>query len=578
MKQVYPRVTPIILLFCAAPSFSAPSLHQAIGQGNLTKVKQIIEASTRKKSFFKKKIDLDEKDKNGHAPLIRAVALGYHDLARALILKGANLEITDFYGNTPLLRAVNNGDSEMVELLIRSGANLNAQDLGGSSVIQRAIFKKNQQIFEKLMELVDSNHKDRDQNSLLHLAAASGTAKAVHQLLARGLNPEAVNRVERTPFMVAVLNKNLETALALYQFGVSLYARDLWGYSAGEIAQASKFPELLDELIRHWNTASWLEHQIFFFLEYNPDTSNPGWEILKNQVPSLIRSTERLDTLWRLKQAKENLILSQGTLEELNSRIPELRRKELESLADSLELEQEVKEATKKTDVSKQEEKDISALTYCPICLEELKDSLHSGAGPADCDCRHHLECGKAIAKNALKNAGLEISRCGLGCRGKITLGFLARAGLSESEISEFSNRQLALRLASCPDWKFCSTADCINGKILAKKESSRFYCCLCEKRQCLKCTENHPGECEIYKLSVHEIQNLLRAGEGPKGRFRPCYHCGVITEKTGGCNHMTCMNPACRQDWDWNRGLYAGSPTFQAERMNYRPQQEPHL
>jgi hypothetical protein len=30
----------------------------------------------------------------------------------------------------------------------------------------------------------------------------------------------------------------------------------------------------------------------------------------------------------------------------------------------------------------------------------------------------------------------------------------------------------------------------------------------------------------------------------------RPCPGCGILTEKNGGCNHMTC--PQCKQEWCW--------------------------
>ncbi|MEO5968313.1 MAG: ankyrin repeat domain-containing protein [Bdellovibrionia bacterium] len=571
------KIAPIVFLFCAGSGFASSPLHRAIDKGNPAKAIKIVEDSVGKKSFFKKEFDLNEKDKNGHAPLIRAASLGYHDLALLLIQKGAELETTDFYGNTSLLRAINNSDPEMVALLIQSGAKLDAEDLGGRSVIQHAIASKNQVIFRKVTDLADPDYRDRDQNSLLHFAAASGNAEIIHQLLERGLDLESVNRLKRTPLMVAVLNKNLETALTLYQAGASLYPRDLSGNSVGELAHSAKFSKLLNELIRHWDSGPLPEQEIFFFLEYNPDILNPGWTLLASQVPAVIQDIKKSETAWRLKQMKKKLLINSAALGELTSRIQELRHRELEDLADRFDVERDLEKDLKKAAVTSHTEI-LESPSACSICLMDFKDCLGPGFGPADCDCQFHPECGSAIANNAMGNAGIEIPLCPLGCGGRITLDFLRRAGLSESEISAFSDRQLTLRLAFSPEWKFCPTSDCINGKILSKKESSHFYCCLCEKPQCLKCAENHPGDCAIYNLSRQEMQSLLQSGARPAGRFRPCYYCGVITEKAGGCNHMTCLNPACRKDWDWNNGLYRGTPTHSAGRMNYQPLQEPHL
>lgn len=70
------------------------------------------------------RLDINEVDDDGRAPLHRAIDLGDEDLARRLVDAGADVNLCDRWGNTPLWRAVYHapGTGAIVEVLLEHGA------------------------------------------------------------------------------------------------------------------------------------------------------------------------------------------------------------------------------------------------------------------------------------------------------------------------------------------------------------------------------------------------------------------------------------------------------------------------
>lgn len=70
------------------------------------------------------RLDINEVDDDGRAPLHRAIDLGDEDLARRLVEAGADVDLCDRWGNTPLWRAVYHAPdtAAIVEVLLEHGA------------------------------------------------------------------------------------------------------------------------------------------------------------------------------------------------------------------------------------------------------------------------------------------------------------------------------------------------------------------------------------------------------------------------------------------------------------------------
>jgi len=69
--------------------------------------------------------------------------------------------------------------------------------------------------------------------------------------------------------------------------------------------------------------------------------------------------------------------------------------------------------------------------------------------------------------------------------------------------------------------------------------------CHRCGVEFCFHHSTAHAGRsCEAYRQQMDKDEHYARQ------TGRPCPGCGILTEKNGGCNHMTC--PQCKQEWCW--------------------------
>ena len=95
----------------------------------------------------------------------------------------------------------------------------------------------------------------------------------------------------------------------------------------------------------------------------------------------------------------------------------------------------------------------------------------------------------------------------------------------------------------------FCPNDNCGRAIIvLSSDRKTDNIKCVCNQRFCFKCLNAYhsPASCQ-------DIKDWETVGD--KDTFflnsvKPCYHCGLLCERTHGCNHMTC--PKCRGEWCW--------------------------
>lgn len=78
----------------------------------------------------------------GAAPILIAASRGKHDIARALLARGAdsNARYAAYYDATALMLAVNNRDAAMLQLLLDAGAAVNLVDSNGDPALNWACF------------------------------------------------------------------------------------------------------------------------------------------------------------------------------------------------------------------------------------------------------------------------------------------------------------------------------------------------------------------------------------------------------------------------------------------------------
>src|SRR5207244_7643968 len=81
------------------------------------------------RALMAKGANVNVTDQTAQTPLMLAAAGGHLDVARALIEGGARLEVKDKSGMTALLAAASAGRTDVLRLLVASGASVEARDL-----------------------------------------------------------------------------------------------------------------------------------------------------------------------------------------------------------------------------------------------------------------------------------------------------------------------------------------------------------------------------------------------------------------------------------------------------------------
>ena len=88
------------------------------------------------------------------------------------------------------------------------------------------------------------------------------------------------------------------------------------------------------------------------------------------------------------------------------------------------------------------------------------------------------------------------------------------------------------------------------------KKEEHNQYskCNICGKEFCFKCLRNRDEhakmKCEEYLKEMKKKDDEMFFKVYGENNIKKCPHCGLYTNRTEGCNHMTCAN--CKKEWCW--------------------------
>lgn len=103
----------------------------------------------------------------------------------------------------------------------------------------------------------------------------------------------------------------------------------------------------------------------------------------------------------------------------------------------------------------------------------------------------------------------------------------------------------------------FCPNPSCGNAvKFHGVGRPTEVVECTCGAKFCFQCgREQHsPVTCKMldqWKLRNEDDQESVRLIQATS---KPCHHCGMPTERTQGCNHMTCRKEqgGCGGEWCW--------------------------
>jgi ankyrin repeat protein len=175
------------------------------------------------------------------------------DCVSAWLKLGADPDYPGLYGKTPLMSACDRGKLRSARKLIEWGANVNARDKEKNTVLMHACSEVvNPKVVELLLSRIDGiNRKNAYGQTALMLAASSGNAEVVRQLVQHGADVNVVSDQQETPLTFAVVWGHRDVIEVLLQANVDVNWTDEHGWTPLKYALHEKRWEIANLLHDH---------------------------------------------------------------------------------------------------------------------------------------------------------------------------------------------------------------------------------------------------------------------------------------------------------------------------------------
>lgn len=176
-------------------------------------------------------------------PLIKAIAEGRLDDAKALLAKGADVNAANADGTTALMQAAEGSgyipnNAPAVAMVLEKNPKIEAQDNHGRTALYRASAEGKEDAMRLLLaRKADPNHKATDGSTPLLAATTYGRLPAVKLLLTSGAGVDMADAQANTPLMIAAegtayLAQNAPLVEALLAGNPKIEAQDARGRTA----------------------------------------------------------------------------------------------------------------------------------------------------------------------------------------------------------------------------------------------------------------------------------------------------------------------------------------------------------
>uniref|UniRef100_A0A023EZ51 Putative serine/threonine protein kinase n=1 Tax=Triatoma infestans TaxID=30076 RepID=A0A023EZ51_TRIIF len=139
-------------------------------------------------------VDVNQTNKNGETGLHLAAAMGQVEMARLLLMCGANVALADAEGDTALIHAARHASISILIMLIKAGACISVQNQEGDTA--------------------------------LHVAAAWGELEVIKILVENGALLHIPNHIGQLPLHVAISRRHSNVALYLLNSGTDFDLHD----------------------------------------------------------------------------------------------------------------------------------------------------------------------------------------------------------------------------------------------------------------------------------------------------------------------------------------------------------------
>ena len=183
------------LLLAAGTTGKAEEIHAAAQDGDLPKVKLLIQAQPSLVS---------SPGPFGATPLHLAAAFGYPDMVQFLVANQADMEAKTAGGKTPLHWATAEGRTNIVQFLLAHKAQVNARDKDGNTPLHDAALTGRKEVVALLLQSsAEVNIHDASGWTPLHFAVVANDREAVDLLLRHQADINAKGFLDYTPLQYA---------------------------------------------------------------------------------------------------------------------------------------------------------------------------------------------------------------------------------------------------------------------------------------------------------------------------------------------------------------------------------------
>jgi ankyrin repeat protein len=227
----------LVVIFLAAQD-----IHKAVGQGDLAKVKELLE---------KKPELVNTKDSQGNTPLLLAAYRGHSEIVGFLIAKGADLNSLNTYKYTPLHYSILRRHIEVAEMLIKAGADLNIPNVWGYTPLHTCAGRNFLKEAEFLIKNKGGvNTRNEVGETPLFAAVKSGHRDMILLLIKNGADVNARDNVGRTPVFATAERNSSRILELLVNQGAKIDITDKFGMTPLHWAAIAGYYDIVQILVR----------------------------------------------------------------------------------------------------------------------------------------------------------------------------------------------------------------------------------------------------------------------------------------------------------------------------------------
>ncbi len=172
------------------------------------------------------------------------------DKVRALVDRGADLDIKEYADTTALMWVTVSGLKDFAEILIRGGADVDVKDRDGETALLHAARHNQEEIAKMLLDYgANVNSTAKNGKTALGIAAHVGHPKIAEMLLESGANPDTMANNKWTPLLSAATNRHAEIVRMLLEHGADPAQEWEYGMTAEKLTDDLGIQKLLRNAI-----------------------------------------------------------------------------------------------------------------------------------------------------------------------------------------------------------------------------------------------------------------------------------------------------------------------------------------